>query len=198
VAAVNWKKGIPRSWLIHPWDELAYLTQKFITCEGIFSIIYLYHIKLLQHLKSDCEINMPYFLLQSLSKMAKAVQKQWRNTERSLYYCGFIKMIIIHELHKQNLTWQQFIIRNGFKIVEEEVKEEQILVVTDDEEEIQNPKATSSKQPMGRRRTRSMVKREKEFEDKDKIFTTYKRKSRKRQQVQKGQIKESDDEAQQA
>ena len=51
---------------------------------------------------------------------------------------------------------------------------------------------------MGRRRTRSMVKREKEFEEKDKIFTTYERKSRKRQQVQKGQIKESDDEAQQA
>ena len=25
VVAVNWKKGIPRSWLIHPWDELAYL-----------------------------------------------------------------------------------------------------------------------------------------------------------------------------
>jgi hypothetical protein len=80
VATVNWKKGIPRSWLIHPWDELAYLIQKFITCEGRFSIIYLYHIKLLQHLKSDYEINIPYFLLQSLSKMAKAVQKQGRNT----------------------------------------------------------------------------------------------------------------------
>ena len=106
VAAVNWKKGIPRSWLIHPWDELAYLIQKFITCEGRFSIIYLYHIKLLQHLKGDCEINMPYFLLQSLSKMAKAVPKQGRNIEKSLYHCGFIKMIIIYELHKQNLTWQ--------------------------------------------------------------------------------------------
>jgi hypothetical protein len=107
-------------------------------------------------------------------------------------------MIIIHELQKQNLTWKQFNIRNGFEIVEEEVKEEQILVMTNDEEEIQNPKATSSKQPIGRRRTRSMVKREKEFEEKDKIFTTYESKSRKRQQVQKGQIKESDDEAQQA
>jgi hypothetical protein len=198
VAAVNWKKGIPRSWLIHPWDELAYLIQKFITCEGRFSIIYLYHIKLLQHLKGDCEINMPYFLLQSLSKMAKAVQKQGRNTEKSLYHCGFIKMIIIYELQKQNLTWQQFIIENGFETIKEEEEEEQILVVTDDEEEIQNPKATSSKPPMGRRRTRSMVKKEKEFEEKDKIFTTYERKSRKRQQVQRGQIQESDDEAQQA
>jgi len=67
-------------------------------------------------------------------------------------------MIIIYELHKKNLTWQQFIIGNGFEAVKEEEKEEQILVVTDDEGEMQNPKATSSKRPMGRRRTRSMVK----------------------------------------
>jgi hypothetical protein len=197
VAAVNWKKGIPRSWLIHPWDELAYLIHKFITCEGRFRSIHLYHIKLLQHLKGDCEIIMPYFLLQSLSKMAKAVQKQGRNTKKSLYHCGFIKMIIIYELQRKNLTWQQFIIENGFETIEEE-EEEQILVVTDDEEEVQNPKATSSKSPMGRRRTRNMVIKENEFEEKDKIFTTYERKSRKRQQVQKGQIQENDDEAQQA
>ena len=72
---VKWKKGVPRSWLIHPWDEVAYIIQKFLTYEVIFSIIYLYHIKLIHHLNGDCEINIPYFLLQSLSKMAKAVQK---------------------------------------------------------------------------------------------------------------------------
>jgi hypothetical protein len=198
VAAVNWKKGIPRSWLVHPWDELAYLIQKFITCEGRFSIIYLYHIKLLQHLRGDCEINMPYFLLQSLSKMAKTVQKQGRNTERSLYHCGLIKMIIKDELQKQNVIWQQFTIENGFETIKEEEGEEQILVVTDDEGEVQHPKATSPKPPMGRRKTRSMVLKEKELEEKDKIFTTYERRTRKRPQVQKGQIQEKDDEAQQA
>jgi hypothetical protein len=70
--------------------------------------------------------------------------------------------------------------------------------MTNDEEEIQNPKATISKSPMGRRKTKSMVKREKEFEEKDKSFTTYERKSRKHKQVQRGQIQESDDEVQQA
>jgi hypothetical protein len=96
------------------------------------------------------------------------------------------------------LTWQQFIIENGFETIKEEEEEKQFLVVTDDEEEVQHPKATSSKPPMGRRKTRSMVIKEKEIEEKDKIFTTYERKSRKRQQVQKGQIQENDDEAQQA
>jgi hypothetical protein len=42
-----------------------------------------------------------------------------------------------------------------------------------------------------------MIK-EKELEEKDKIFTTYEWRTRKRQQVQKGQIQEKDDEAQQA
>jgi hypothetical protein len=198
VASVNWKKGIPRSWLVHPWDELAYLIQKFITCEGRFSIIYLYHIKLLQHLRGDCEINMPYFLLQSLSKMAKTVQKQGRNTGRSLYHCGLIKMIVKNELLKQNMNWQQFTIENGFETIKEEEGEEHILVMTDDEEEVQHPKATSPKLPLGGRKTRSMVLKEKELAEKDKIFTTYERRTRKRPQVQKGQIQEEDDRAQQA
>jgi hypothetical protein len=121
VSSVNWKKGIPRIWLVHPWDELAYLIQKFITCEGRFSIIYLY--------------------------------------------------------------------QEG---------EEHILVETDDEEEVQHPKATSPKLLMGGRKTRSMVLKEKELAKKDKIFTTYERRTRKRPQVQKGQIQEEDDRAQQA
>ena len=49
--SVDWKKGIPRIWLIHPWDEIAYIIHKFVTCEGRFNIIYLYHIKLMYHLR---------------------------------------------------------------------------------------------------------------------------------------------------
>jgi hypothetical protein len=149
-------------------------------------------------LRGDCEINMPYFLLQSLSKMAKTVQKPGRNTERSLYHCGLIKMIIKDELQKKNVIWQQFTIENGFETIKEEEGEEQILVVTDDEGEVQHPKAISPKLPMGGRKTRSMVLKEKELEEKDKKFTTYERRTRKRPQVQKGQIQEEDDEAQQA
>lgn len=63
VSSVNWKKGIPRSWLMHPWDEMVYILQKFITCEGPYSIVYLYHIKLLLHLKRQCVTSLPYFLL---------------------------------------------------------------------------------------------------------------------------------------
>jgi len=33
-------------------------------------------------------------------------------------------MIIRHELEKQNLSWKQFIIGNGFETVEEKIEEE--------------------------------------------------------------------------
>ena len=73
----------------------------------------------MQHLKNDREINMPYFLLQSLSNMAKAIQKQERLKEKSLYHYGSIKMTVMHELQKQDLSWKQFVIENGFETMEE-------------------------------------------------------------------------------
>jgi len=101
VSSVNWKKGVPRSWLMHPWDEMVYILQKFITCEGRYSIVYLYHIKLLLHLKKQCVISIPYFLLQILTKMSKTIQKQKGNEDKSLYHFVLIKILIEHELQRR-------------------------------------------------------------------------------------------------
>jgi hypothetical protein len=105
---------VPRSWLQHPWDELVYIIQKFVTCEGRFSIVYLYHIKILQHLKGEKILNMPYYFLKSLSKMSMSIQKQTRNEEKSLYHYGLIKMLIVHQLQEHDITWEQFLLRNRF------------------------------------------------------------------------------------
>jgi hypothetical protein len=48
-----------------------FLIQKYITCEGWFSLIYLYHVIILLHLKGDKPLNMPYYLLKYLSRMSK-------------------------------------------------------------------------------------------------------------------------------
>ena len=101
---------------------------------------------------------MAYCLFQSLSKMAKVVQKQENNTAKILYHYGFIKMISTHELQKQNFSWQQFVVGNGIEKSKEELREEEILIITYNEDEMKNPKETSSKDPMGRIRTRSMEK----------------------------------------
>ena len=69
-------------------------------------------------------------------------------------------------------------------------------MITFIEDEIHNSKETSSKQPKRRIRTRSMVKEELQFQEKDKIFNTYERRSRKHQQCQKKQETQNDDEVQ--
>ena len=118
--------------------------------------------------------------------MAKVVQKRVEDTAKILFQCGLIKIILIHELQKQNLTWRQFVIHNDFeepeRLLKERFKEDEVLLITYIEYEIQNSKETSSKQPKRRIRTRSMVKEELQFQENDKIFTTYERRSRKDQQ----------------
>ena len=128
---------------------------------------------------------MPHFLLQSLSKMAKAIQRRAKDKMTSLFHCGLIKIIIKHELQKQNLTWSEFLNHNQFEEQEElleeglkgdellmitypeatssklpkgKKKEKKVLLITDDED---NSEAVSSKQPQRRIRTRSMMREEK-------------------------------------
>lgn len=48
---LNWTTGVPRNCLNDPWKDLAYLIQKFISCEGRYNVVFLYYIKLLMHLK---------------------------------------------------------------------------------------------------------------------------------------------------
>ena len=94
---------------------------------------------------------MPYFLLQSLTKMAKAVQGRSKDKVTSLFHYGLIKIIIQYELHKQNLTWTEFLVHNQFEnqeeLLEEGAKEDELLMLT-------YPEATSSKPPKGRRKRR--------------------------------------------
>ena len=96
----NWVSGVSMSWLKSPWDEIAYLIQKYVTCEGRFSLVFLYHIRILQHLNHEKPMNMWYFLLQSLKKMSSQVNKN-KNKERSMYHHGLIKMLVEHELNQK-------------------------------------------------------------------------------------------------
>ena len=101
----------------------------------------------MQHLRGDCEINIPYFLLQSLSKMAKAIQICTEDTTTRLFHCGLIKTILTHELQNQNLTWQQFVIHNEFEepkeLLDEGIEEDEMLMITYIEDDIHNSKETS-------------------------------------------------------
>lgn len=99
---------------------MVYIIQKIITCEGRFCVVFLYHIKLLMHLRGDCTISLPYFLLQSLTKMSKTMQKQRKNKDTSLHHFGLIKILIEFELQKIGITWERFLITNEFVTDEEQ------------------------------------------------------------------------------
>ena len=109
----NWVNGVSRSWLKSPWDDITYLIQKYVTCEGRYSLIFLYHIRILHHLSNEKPMNMPYFLLQSLKKMSSQVKKN-KNKERSMCHHGLIKMLVEHELNQRGLSWNIFLWENGF------------------------------------------------------------------------------------
>jgi hypothetical protein len=151
VSSISWKNGTQRSWLVHPWDELVYIIQNFVTCETRYSIIYLYHIKLLQHLRGDCMINLPHFLLKSLIKMSKKAQKQVEDVEKGIYHCGIIKIILTHELMKKGMTWQQFLIEKGFQSNVVQENEAVTKISDDDKNDVINPKTTCQKPSLGRR-----------------------------------------------
>ena len=95
-----------------------------------------------------------YFLLQSLTKMAKAVQRRQKDKMTSLFHCGLIKIIIQHELQKQNLTWSGFLIHNQFEereeLLEEGLKEDELLMIT-------YPETTSSKPPKGKKKKKEVL-----------------------------------------
>jgi hypothetical protein len=63
--------------------------QRYITGEGRFNIVHCYHLHFLMHLSGDKEINLPYYLLKILTKMARRVQIHPESSHRSLYHQGF-------------------------------------------------------------------------------------------------------------
>jgi len=40
----NWAKGIPRYWIDDEWMESLLMHKRFITCEGRYSIVFLFHL----------------------------------------------------------------------------------------------------------------------------------------------------------
>jgi hypothetical protein len=63
-------------------------------------------------------LNMPFYLLRSLQKMAKFYQRQNLNAQSSLFHHGLIRILVISHLSKVGDSWQNFVYRNGFSLPE--------------------------------------------------------------------------------
>ena len=70
------RPGYDRMSLPRPWSEVAEAVIKYITCEGRYSTVFKYHLRILAHLRfpqaEAFSMNVPYFLLRSLNLMANS------------------------------------------------------------------------------------------------------------------------------
>jgi hypothetical protein len=99
-------KGMPISFLKARWHDFLAVVKKFVTCEGHFRLVFLYHLRLLMSFMGF-PLNMPYYLLRSLYKMGKRYKKH--RSDSSLFHHGLVKILLIHQLESQNDSWDSFI-----------------------------------------------------------------------------------------
>jgi hypothetical protein len=92
------EKGIPISLVKSRWHGLLLILKQFVTYEGHYGLVFLYHIRLLMHF-IGFQLNMPFYLLRSLYKMSKRYKRQ--SVDSSLFHHGLIKILLIHHLS----TW---------------------------------------------------------------------------------------------
>jgi hypothetical protein len=97
--------------LKYRWHDLLAIIKQFVTCEGRYGLVFLYHLRLLMSF-IDFPLNMLYFLLRSLYKMAKCFKRE--KADSNLFHQFLIKIIIVHQLRLNGDCWDVFLLRNGF------------------------------------------------------------------------------------
>jgi hypothetical protein len=105
-------KGWPAKMLKQRWHDLLMIIKQFITCEGRYGFVFLFHLRLLM-VFMGFELNVPHYLHRSLFKMAKRYKRSQADT--SLFHLGLIKMIVVYELGLRRDSWVDFLSRNGFE-----------------------------------------------------------------------------------
>ena len=123
---IVFRKGIPVSALNNKWGTMLLILQKFITCEGIFGFMYVYHIRLLMNFLENGTINLPFFLLNCLRKMATNVQKKIESIETTMYHHGLVKILVEFHLKSIGDTWEDFLVRNFFQDAPESPEESHV------------------------------------------------------------------------
>jgi len=112
---MKWKQGIPISYLEGKWQELLNIIQVYNTYEGRYARTMFYHFTLLLHFTCKKPLNMPYYLLRSLTKMDSKVQDKPQEASNILFHHGLIKLIVLEEIRKRNKTWSYLFFGSEFE-----------------------------------------------------------------------------------
>jgi len=103
----KWTEGTSRAWLEPQWAQLLIILQRYLTCEGRYTILFPCHARLLLHFTGTL-LNVPFFLLKILKGMAEQVQRvsQFRG---SLFHFVLVKILITCALSKKQESWDLFV-----------------------------------------------------------------------------------------
>ena len=113
---LEWRKGIPRSWFINNWNEVQRSLQLYITYEWNYTTIYLHQMMFLCHIAGYKTMNLPYFLLMSLTKMSAKIRANPGLPAHFVYHRGLIKILVQYKLTQENQTQDDFLFWEGFKV----------------------------------------------------------------------------------
>jgi len=91
------------------------LIMHYFTCEGRFSQVFSYHIRLLMHFTRVRMMNIPVFFFQDIQRMVSVFQRRSPAQQyRSLCHHGLIQLIVSHQLSQQGIPWADFISHEFF------------------------------------------------------------------------------------
>jgi hypothetical protein len=110
-----WTKGMLVSYLDEEWQHLFKGIQLYITFEGRYDKLMMYHFKLMDHFSGKTPINLPYFLYHSLIKVCNRIRARPLSIKSTLCHLGLIKLIILQELKQQGRSWEHFLFWEGFE-----------------------------------------------------------------------------------
>jgi hypothetical protein len=105
-------RGLPASMLKPRWHNLLMILKQFVTCEGRYGFVFLFHLRFLM-VFMGFELSLTHYLHRSLFKMAKKYKKSQADT--SLFHVGLIKILVVYELGLRRDSWPDFLNRNGFE-----------------------------------------------------------------------------------
>ena len=114
VETLEWGKGVQLDKFKPEWRETIKILQSYITCEGIFSMVFKYHIRFLQHLNQHSRMNLLFLFLKSLQKMSNRIKGHSDHTQQSVFHHGLIKLIVCTVLQNKRKTWDYFLLWSGF------------------------------------------------------------------------------------
>jgi hypothetical protein len=112
--SIIWQKDVPRSYLEEKWQHFLKEIQVYITCEGRYGRVMLYHFKLMNHFTGKCPLNLPHYLHRSLTKMSHQVQAKPDKVHNRIFHHGLIKLIVMEELQRREKTWDYLLFWGEF------------------------------------------------------------------------------------